>query len=46
MPCEQFALGCWFLAMFGMGFVFGMLAVWWIAVEVRADRQPSRKVSE
>ncbi len=45
MPGDQFVLGCWFLAMFGMGFVFGMLAVWWIAVEAKADQEERRKVT-
>jgi hypothetical protein len=47
MPSDQFVLGCWFLAMFSLGFIFGMLVFWWIVVEVRADRRlPGRRVAK
>jgi hypothetical protein len=38
MPEDQFVLGCWFLAMFSLGFIAGLLAAWWIAVELKARR--------
>lgn len=43
MPSDQFVLGCWFLTMFSLGFIFGMLAFWWITIEVKESRR--RKVN-
>lgn len=43
MPTDQFVLGCWFLAMFGMGFIFGLLAMWWVVIEVKEGRWPGKR---
>jgi hypothetical protein len=36
IPGDHFVLCCWFLTMFGLGFIAGLLAAWWIAIEQRS----------
>lgn len=42
MPGDQFVLGCWFLTMFSLGFIAGLLAAWWIAIDLK-DRERRRR---